>query len=203
MTMRIFAGLAVFLFLASGASAQSNEIGLTLGGFATVDRSTESGADFSLGSGTAFQADYKRRLVDLGVASVSIGAHFLASPLRDVSSSLSTLTRDVATIYATPDIMVKIFPHAGIQPWATIGGGFAVYEHSTALLDGSPNPVSRTSTHGVLEYGAGVDVPVLRWVALRAEIRDFYSGSPSYNAAVSGGQHNVVAGGGFVLRFGR
>ena len=31
--------------------------------------------------------------------------------------------------------------------------------------------------------------------------RDFYTGSPSVNLTLSGGQHNVVAGGGFVLRF--
>jgi hypothetical protein len=39
-------------------------------------------------------------------------------------------------------------------------------------------------------------------LALRLEARDFYSGSPSFNVAgISGGQHNQVAGGGFVLRF--
>lgn len=39
-------------------------------------------------------------------------------------------------------------------------------------------------------------------LTLRAEIRDFYGGSPAYNTrAISGGQHKVVAGGGLVLRF--
>jgi hypothetical protein len=47
-----------------------------------------------------------------------------------------------------------------------------------------------------------VDVRVWRWIALRGEIRDFYAGSPSYNLpGLGGGQHNLVAGGGFVLRF--
>ena len=52
------------------------------------------------------------------------------------------------------------------------------------------------------DFGGGVDVRVWRWVALRGEARDFYSGSPDYNAApLSGGQHNVFAGGAIVLRW--
>ena len=39
-------------------------------------------------------------------------------------------------------------------------------------------------------------------IALRCEARDFYSGSPGYNlASLSGGQHNVFAGGAVVLRW--
>ncbi len=36
-----------------------------------------------------------------------------------------------------------------------------------------------------------------------SEIRDFYTGNPNLKARLAAsGQHNVVAGGGFVLRFG-
>jgi hypothetical protein len=42
-----------------------------------------------------------------------------------------------------------------------------------------------------------------RWIGARGEIRDFYTGSPAYNLpGITGGQHNVVAGGGFVLKWG-
>jgi hypothetical protein len=42
-----------------------------------------------------------------------------------------------------------------------------------------------------------------RWIGARGEIRDFYTGSPAYNlTGITGGQHNVVAGGGFVLKWG-
>ena len=52
-------------------------------------------------------------------------------------------------------------------------------------------------------FGGAVDVPVWRWLGVRLEARDFYTGNPSFNAIVnSGGQHNVVLGGGFVLSFG-
>jgi hypothetical protein len=55
---------------------------------------------------------------------------------------------------------------------------------------------------GTFLVGGGVDVKLLRFLALRAEMRDFFSGKPSYNVVVRRtGQHNVVVGGGFVLRF--
>ena len=42
-----------------------------------------------------------------------------------------------------------------------------------------------------------------RWIGLRGEIRDFYSGTPAYNISGTGAeQHNIVAGGGFVLKWG-
>ncbi len=56
--------------------------------------------------------------------------------------------------------------------------------------------------HAVFDYGGGADFKFWRFVGLRAEIRDFYAGGPSYNTnAIRGGQHNVVAGGGLVLKF--
>ena len=70
-------------------------------------------------------------------------------------------------------------------------------------LAGNPNPAPRF-THGTtLDFGGGVDVKLWRFVGLRAEARDFYSGNPSFNVEPSSSrQHNVVVGGGFVLRFG-
>jgi hypothetical protein len=61
-------------------------------------------------------------------------------------------------------------------------------------LDGNHNPASRELARGVFDFGAGFDVPVWRFPALRDEACDFFSGSPAYNvAAISGGQHNPVA----------
>jgi len=55
--------------------------------------------------------------------------------------------------------------------------------------------------YGAFYYGGGVDLKLWKFVGLRMEIRDFYTGSPSYNAGqIHGGQHNVVAGGGLILR---
>jgi opacity protein-like surface antigen len=125
----------------------------------------------------------------------------LAIPLRDVSSSISTATHDFASLYLTPGLRLKFHPASRISPYAAIGGGYANYEQSTKLISGLPNPASRQLARGVFDFGAGVDVRVWRFIALRGEARDFYTGSPNYNvSAISGGQNNIVATGGFVLR---
>jgi len=89
-----------------------------------------------------------------------------------------------------------------ISPYAVVGGGYADYEQSLTRIDNRPNQASRELSRGVFDFGAGVDVRVWRFVALRGEARDYYTGSPNYNvASISGGQHNIVATGAFVLRW--
>jgi opacity protein-like surface antigen len=119
-----------------------------------------------------------------------------------VNSANDTVTRDAATIFLTPGVRVKFLPNRAASPYVAAGGGWAVYEQSTNTLSGAPNPAPRVTHHGAFNFGAGVDVRVWKLIGLRAEVRDFYAGAPSYNTtAIRGGQHNVVAGGGFVLRF--
>jgi len=178
-----------------------HEVGLTLGGLFSNERS--GGATrLDLGSGVALQANYGYRIFGNEKAALYGEVHLLANPLRDVSSPVQNLTRNVATLFVTPGIRVKFIPTRGIAPYLAVGGGWADYEQSTTTLAGNPNPAPRTVNHGAFDYGGGVDFKFWRFVGLRGEIRDFYTGSPSYNAStISGGQHNVVAGGGLVLRF--
>ena len=176
------------------------EVGLTLGGLFTGER-TGGATHLDLGSGIALQANYGYRL--LGNHSIALFAevHLLANPLRNVTSTDSTVTRDVASLFITPGIRVKFFQSSRITPYAAIGGGWADYQQSTLTLGGAANRAPRTVNHGAFDYGGGFDVKLWRFVGLRSEIRDFYTGSPSYNTGqIHGGQHNVVAGGGLVFR---
>ena len=84
------------------------------------------------------------------------------------------------------------------------GGGYALYEQSFFRQDDASNQAPRFTHRGTWMFGAGADVPVWRWLGVRFEARDFYSGNPSFNVPVVGsGQHNVVLGGGFVISPGR
>jgi hypothetical protein len=181
--------------------APRHEIGLTLGGLFGSQRS--GGATrLDLGAGVALQANYGYRLVGNETAAVFGEVHFLANPLRQVNSTDQTLTRDASAIFLTPGIRVKLFPDRTVAPYFAAGGGWAVYEQSTNTLNGNPNPASRLVNHGAFDYGGGVDFKFWRFVGLRAEVRDFYAGGPSYNTrAIEGWQHNVVAAGGLVLKF--
>jgi opacity protein-like surface antigen len=99
-------------------------------------------------------------------------------------------------------VRVKFVPEARMSPYVVAGGGYGLYEQSLFQIDGRSNPAPRFTHRGVFAFGGGVDFKVWRFLGARWEIRDFYSGNPSFNAAtVSSGQHNVVVGGGFTLNF--
>jgi len=172
-----------------------------LGGLFPGDRGTAPNT-VRLGGGTAMQANYGHRLI-AGRAAVYGEVHFLANPQRIVGSGNPASTRDVATIYVTPGIRVKFAPARPVSAYVAVGGGWAVYEQSLLRIDGAPNQAPRDIHRGAFDFGGGVDTKLWRWLGLRAEIRDFYTGSPAYNLPnLGGGQHNVVAGGGFVLKWG-
>jgi hypothetical protein len=89
---------------------------------------------------------------------------------------------------------VKFKPASSVSPYAVVGGGYADYEQSTTRIEGQSNSASRELARGAFDFGAGVDVRVWRFVALRGEARDLYTGSPGYNvAAISGGPVGFVA----------
>jgi opacity protein-like surface antigen len=154
-----------------------------------------------LGAGTALQANYGHRIWQGDTAAVYAEVHFLGNPQRLVTAPNQTLTRDVATIFLTPGVRVKFRPLDAVSPYVVGGGGYAVFEQSLTRLDGQPNGAPRTIGRGAFMFGGGVDVKLWRFIALRVEARDFYSGSPAYNtSSLAGGQHNVTIGGGVVLR---
>ena len=196
----MLATIALPGLIAQSTETPKHEIGLTLGSLLSRDR--VSGATrFQLGSGTALQANYGYRIFSTSNVDVFGEVHMLANPQRVVTSTNTSLTRDVASLFVTPGLRVKFLPRKAISPYVAAGGGWALFEHSTTTLAGNPNPAPRTASHGVFDFGGGVDVKFWKFVRLRGEIRDFYSGNPSYNVPLQQRQHNVVAGGGFVLTF--
>lgn len=175
-------------------SAQTQELGLLLG--------TLRGAGTpALGSGTALQANYAHRFATAGPVQLYAAVNLLANPQRKVTTLNPAVIRDVASLYLTPELKAKL-TLSRLQPYAFLGAGLAVYEHSTLTTGGSPNPGPRTANTGALTYGAGMDVPIVKWLALRAEIRDNYTGAPVFNIP-AGKRHNTAITGGFVLRWGR
>jgi opacity protein-like surface antigen len=189
----------LLLAFAASAFAQKHELGFTLG---STTNDLKTALNLGTTSGRALQVNYGHRFTGNGVAALYGEVHFLANPQRQVSGA-NFLTRDFASLYLTPGIRVKLNPNGRIQPYGTIGGGYALYEQSKTTIGGAPNPAPRHLTRGAFQFGGGVDIRVLTRIALRGEVRDFYTGAPALNlATLRGGQHNIVASGGFVLRFG-
>ena len=114
------------------------------------------------------------------------------------------LPRDFASLYLRPGIRVELNPKGRIQPSATLGAGYALYEQNTTPLSGVLNSAPRHLSRGAFQCGGGLDTPIFKWVSLRGEIRDFYTGLPALNVnTIRGGTHNVIVSGGFVLKFGK
>lgn len=179
-------------------AAHKNELAFGLGGIPALSRNDSPA--LNVGPGVAFQLNYGRRFFAGRQWALYGEIHFVASPLREVSSSVSTATHDFASLYLTPGIRVKFRPASRFSSYAVVGGGYADYEQSLTRIDGRANQASRELGRGVFDFGAGVDVHIWRLVSLRGEARDFYTGSPNYNLpSISGGQHNVVATGAIVL----
>ena len=75
----------------------------------------------------AFQLNYGRRFLNGKNVALYGEINFLASPLRDVSSSVTTATRNFASLYLTPGIRLKFKPASRVSPYAVVGGGYADY----------------------------------------------------------------------------
>ena len=72
----------------------------------------------------AFQVNYGRRIFSNDKVALYGEINFLASPLRDVSSSVTTATRDFSSLYLTPGIRVKFLPSSRVSP--SVGGAMSI-----------------------------------------------------------------------------
>ena len=202
--------LLVFLALAMVAPtfpvhalAQSNDITLSLGGTLSQSRdfqspttgATQTSADISLG------VNYGRRFLDAEVAELYGEVESVALPNRGLTAATATVPQNYASLYVAPGLRLKVLPSARLSPWFAVGGGYALYEQSAKLSNGQ-NTTNKFLSRGVFDFGGGLDYKVFRFLGLRGEVRDFLSGNPNLNVALSSStQHNVVASGGINVRF--
>jgi hypothetical protein len=112
-------------------------------------------------------------------------------------AGVSTAIDHIGTLFITPGLRLKIAPIAPISPWVSVGGGWARYSLNTA---------GTTENKGALQFGGGLDFKTgLPLLGFRAEVRDFVTGVPTFNSGflteTGLHHHNILAGGGIVLRF--
>src|SRR5438445_13254727 len=111
----------------------------------------------------------------------------------------TTITLDTSALFRTPALRLKFVPVAPIQPWISVGAGWARFSQD----------LGPTTNKGAIEYGGGLDfktgLPIL---GFRAEVREFVTGDPNFGftnivTGDNGGlrRHNLMVGGGIVLRF--
>jgi hypothetical protein len=196
--------VATGLGLCSLAGAQSNEVGLLIGGALTPSQASGSstiGFDPSL----AFSVEYGHRVLKTPVGALLAGVDFAASPLDVITNSgPGTAIDQYAYIFLTPELRYKAPAVAGFTPWVSVGGGYARFREGD-LRNGQRNTEPGTNT-GAAEVSGGVDlnqaVKLLLPIGFRFEVRDYISGKPQYQVDTGAGtQNNVVISGGLVLHF--
>jgi hypothetical protein len=190
------------------ARAQSQELGqnqeltFSLGGIPGQTRSFQGSAGAAqISADRSFGINYGHRFLGAKIAALYGELEFVAIPNRALTAASATVPQNYASLYLTPGVRLKFLPGSRLSPWAAIGGGYGLYQQSAQLSNGQ-NTTNKFLNRGVFEYGGGLDYRLFRFIGLRGEVRDFFSGNPNLNVALnSSTQHNVVASGGIILRF--
>jgi hypothetical protein len=181
---------------------QNQELTFSLGGIPGQTRSFQGSAGATqISADRSFGINYGYRFVGTKIAALYGEIEFAAIPNRALTAASATVPQNYASLYLTPGVRLKFLPGSRLSPWAAIGGGYGLYQQSAQLSNGQ-NTTNKFLNRGVFEYGGGLDYRLFRFIGLRGEVRDFFSGNPNLNAALSSStQHNVVASGGIILRF--
>lgn len=124
--------------------------------------------------------------------------------MRNVSLGIQALCRWFTFLLIIP-VVVASQARAQNQDLTFSLGGIpdqtALYQQSAQLSNGR-NTSSKFLNRGAFDFGGGLDYRLFRFLGLRGEVRDFFSGSPNLNVALfSSTQHNIVPSGGIVVNF--
>src|SRR5262249_45055860 len=141
------------------------------------------------------------RFLNAHVASLSLDVPIASIPSQTVTfaGTAGAAALDLSSLFITPGLRLKLLPSSSISPWGTFGGGWARYSQG-----------GFTMNKAAIEYGGGLDFKTgLPLLGFCAEVRDFVTedflnGSVGSAIATNSGgfhHHNVLVGGGIVLRF--
>ena len=206
--MKRFSILIAILCASTCALAQKADIALVVGGSFVSDTKET----FLTPSTTLFdtvKTDHHLflegalgvRLLNARVASLSVELPVagISSQKLTLASTPSTVIDHLSTVFITPGLRLKLLPISPISPWVSVGGGWARYSLDSGLK----------TNKGAIQYGGGLDFKTgLPLLGFRVEVRDFVTGNPDFGVAsvIAGNNsglhhHNILAGGGIVLRF--
>jgi hypothetical protein len=202
--------LAVMSILGAFASAQDekNEVTGMIGRIFISDQGIQGPNAPAInpfvrsGKGLTFEVNYARRFLATPIFAVSGEVPAVFNLDEKLNSGAPVVPTKYKQIFIAPSARLSLFPETAVTPWFSVGGGFAHFSESNDLIYYGTNP-GGSSSSGVLQIGAGLDVKVWRKFSIRGQVRDFYSGTPDLPLADTGKtrQHNYFVGGGVVYHF--
>lgn len=199
--------LVSLVALSLGAFAQDkNEVAVAFGRTFVSDQGVKGivagDTDLHFGNRFTLEANYGRRLLNLGIAGLTVEVPFVVTFHQDVHFDVNLVPKNYQAFFVTPSVRANLFPSSTFSPWISAGGGVGHFNENSSLEFGGPNPGETGTTTGVLQIGVGLDIRLLRSLSLRGQMRDFYSGVPELNVDTGKSrQHNYFVGGGVVFHF--
>lgn len=175
--------------LTVGASAQSNELAVSVGGYFPIN--SQVGADNAFAVGGSFA----HRVFGLPLVSA-----YVEVPVFATFNSTTSVTQTIdgharySTLFVTPGLKVKLAPEFPISPYLVAGGGVVHFSKSHVTTDDS-------SYSGTFDVGGGLDFKIAPFFSARGEVRDFYSGSPDIASGFNNREHQLITSVGLVFRF--
>jgi hypothetical protein len=193
---------SILTLVCINAYAQKNELAFVAGAKVTPTvGSTATGTQTDFSTTFAFEANYAAQLVHVPAVALHLEFPFVASPSTNLSSSNLTAVKSYSSIFFTPALRLKVLPGSPFSPWISAGGGIAHFNPGSTTQAGTTTSTNST-TKSAVEGGIGADFhPPLLPIAFRVEARDFYTGIPNLNTLSIKVRHNILVGGGIVLRF--
>jgi len=211
MGLRRFAILLVLPAFSTLSLAQKADVSFVAGGAFISEEHVAPGVTCTIPCPLAFNFKTDTHLFYEGTGAIRLANFKLVSlhlevPVAGIPSaqvvfsgtpSLNSLK--LSSVFVTPSLRVKFAPGFPVSPFASIGGGWAHY-----------NLAGTSMSKGALQFGGGVDIKTrIPLLGFRAEVRDFVTGQPDFGivsiqtlgSSSLGRRHNVLAGGGIVLRF--
>lgn len=205
---RFYWAVAVLLMTsAAPATAQRNELSAIIGRTFISDQGVKGVPSFDtnlrFGNGLSFEANVARRLKGgEGIAALTVEIPVVYNRDEDIHYSVNVVPRQYSAIFVTPSLRANLLPEAPFSPWVSLGGGYGHFSEDSKLEFFGDNPGKTGTSTGVFQFGGGLDVRLCRWLGVRAQVRDFYSGVPHLNVDTGRTrQHNYLVGGGIVWHF--
>lgn len=187
------------------AAAQKVDLAVTAGVYHPVNNGYSAGNAFAIEGNVGFR-----------LASVPFVALYFEFPVAGTFNSsvpsfsalvttpgAATSASSYSAIFAAPGLRLKLAPSFPISPYVAVGGGLAHFNRSASQ---TPSGASSSINKGMFDVAGGLDMKIFPMLSLRAEVRDFYSGSPELTINQVTGtfnqrQHNILGTAGIVVRF--
>lgn len=206
------------LIIAAALPAQRNELSLQFGGTLTQRRSIALPAPLQgflqtdalrENNGLAGGIVYRVRLVRLGPADL-----LAELPIFVVQATNTDLVPLIArpifgntsgaSGFVTPGAVVRFTPESPVSPFAFFGAGYARVVEAQLTSTAPLRADFVNEGTWAINYGGGVDLNVVRWFAIRGELRNFYTGSTGdaiVLPAETRQRNTLLITGGLVFRF--